>query len=174
MRHGAPPSRLPESNSSSDLRQRLAAMSTSEQEHELLDVVRSNAAAVLGHDSADAVGTDQEFQGARLRFIGCGRVPESPQIGDRFEAAHHRCLRSPDTDSVGPVPGQCTRQRRGFRLRGRAKRPAKPTKHPARVLAVDGLSARHPRNQCTISGSPDRAGSRLRPSGRRGESGADA
>ena len=47
--------------SSSDLRQRLAAMSTSEREHELLDIVRSNAAAVLGHDSADAVGADQEF-----------------------------------------------------------------------------------------------------------------
>ena len=47
--------------SSSDLRQRLGAMSTSEQERELLDVVRSNAAAVLGHDSSDAVGTDLEF-----------------------------------------------------------------------------------------------------------------
>jgi acyl transferase domain-containing protein/NADPH:quinone reductase-like Zn-dependent oxidoreductase/acyl carrier protein len=47
--------------SSSDLRQRLAAMSTSEREHELLDIVRSSAAAVLGHDSADAVDADQEF-----------------------------------------------------------------------------------------------------------------
>jgi acyl transferase domain-containing protein/NADPH:quinone reductase-like Zn-dependent oxidoreductase/nucleoside-diphosphate-sugar epimerase/acyl carrier protein len=43
------------------LRQRLAAMNTSERERELLDVVRSNAAAVLGHDSVDAVGTDVEF-----------------------------------------------------------------------------------------------------------------
>ena len=58
--------------SSSDLRQRLAAMSTSEQEHELLDIVRSNAAAVLGHDSADAVGTDQEFK--ELGFDSLGAV----------------------------------------------------------------------------------------------------
>jgi polyketide synthase 7 len=47
--------------SSSDLRERLGAMSMSEQERELLDIVRSNAAAVLGHDSVDAVGADLEF-----------------------------------------------------------------------------------------------------------------
>jgi acyl transferase domain-containing protein/NADPH:quinone reductase-like Zn-dependent oxidoreductase/acyl carrier protein len=58
--------------SSSDLRQRLAVMSTSDQEHELLDVVRSHAAAVLGHDSTDAVGTDQEF--TELGFDSLGAV----------------------------------------------------------------------------------------------------
>jgi acyl transferase domain-containing protein/NADPH:quinone reductase-like Zn-dependent oxidoreductase/acyl carrier protein/NADP-dependent 3-hydroxy acid dehydrogenase YdfG len=58
--------------SSSDLLQRLAAMSTSEQEHELLDVVRAHAAAVLGHDSTDAVGTDQEFK--ELGFDSLGAV----------------------------------------------------------------------------------------------------
>ena len=57
---------------SSDLRQRLAAMSTSEREHELLDIVRSNAAAVLGHDSGDAVGADQEFK--ELGFDSLGAV----------------------------------------------------------------------------------------------------
>ena len=36
-------------------------MGTSEQERELLDIVRSNAAVVLGHDSADTVGADVEF-----------------------------------------------------------------------------------------------------------------
>jgi acyl transferase domain-containing protein/NADPH:quinone reductase-like Zn-dependent oxidoreductase/acyl carrier protein len=59
--------------SSSDLRRRLAAMSTSEREHELLDIVRSNAAAVLGHDSADAVGADQEFIN-ELGFDSLGAV----------------------------------------------------------------------------------------------------
>jgi acyl transferase domain-containing protein/NADPH:quinone reductase-like Zn-dependent oxidoreductase/acyl carrier protein len=58
--------------SSSDLRQRLAAMSTSEREHELLGIVHSNAAAVLGHDSADAVGADQEFK--ELGFDSLGAV----------------------------------------------------------------------------------------------------
>ncbi len=47
-------------------------MSTSEQEHELLGVVRSHAAAVLGHDSVDAVGTDQEFR--ELGFDSLGAV----------------------------------------------------------------------------------------------------
>jgi polyketide synthase 7 len=58
--------------STADLRQRLAAMSASEREHELLDIVRSNAAAVLGHDSADAVGADQEFK--ELGFDSLGAV----------------------------------------------------------------------------------------------------
>ena len=58
--------------SSADLRQRLAAMSTSEREHELLDIVRSNAAAVLGHDSGDAVGADQDFK--ELGFDSLGAV----------------------------------------------------------------------------------------------------
>ena len=47
-------------------------MSTSEREHELLDIVRSNAAAVLGHDSGDAVGADQEFK--ELGFDSLGAV----------------------------------------------------------------------------------------------------
>jgi acyl transferase domain-containing protein/NADPH:quinone reductase-like Zn-dependent oxidoreductase/NADP-dependent 3-hydroxy acid dehydrogenase YdfG/acyl carrier protein len=57
---------------SSDLRQRLAAMSTSEREHELLDIVCSNAAAVLGHDSGDALDADQEFK--ELGFDSLGAV----------------------------------------------------------------------------------------------------
>jgi polyketide synthase 12 len=47
-------------------------MGTSEREHELLDVVRSHVAAVLGYDSADAVGTDQEFK--ELGFDSLGAV----------------------------------------------------------------------------------------------------
>jgi len=58
--------------SSSDLRKRLAAMTLSERIAELLAIVRSNAAAVLGHDSADAVGTDQEFK--ELGFDSLGAV----------------------------------------------------------------------------------------------------
>jgi acyl transferase domain-containing protein/NADPH:quinone reductase-like Zn-dependent oxidoreductase/acyl carrier protein len=58
--------------SSADLRQRLAAMSRSEREHQLLGIVRAHAAAVLGHDSADAVGTDQEFK--ELGFDSLGAV----------------------------------------------------------------------------------------------------
>ena len=156
--------------SSSDLRQRLAVMSTSEREHELLDIVRSNAAAVLGHDYRRRGGHGPGVQGAGLRFAGRGRVPESAQIGDRLEAAYHRCLRPSDTDGVGPVSGPCARHRRASGLRGRAKRPGNPTS----ALAVDGLPTRYRRHWCALSGSPNRAGSRLRPTGGHGESGADA
>jgi acyl transferase domain-containing protein/NADPH:quinone reductase-like Zn-dependent oxidoreductase/acyl carrier protein len=58
--------------SSSDLRQRLAAMTTSEREHGLLEIVRANAAAVLGYESADVVGADQEFK--ELGFDSLGAV----------------------------------------------------------------------------------------------------
>lgn len=58
--------------SSSDLRQRLAATSTSERERILLDVVRANAAAVLGYDSSDAIGEDQHFK--ELGFDSLGAV----------------------------------------------------------------------------------------------------
>uniref|UniRef100_UPI000A8CA562 type I polyketide synthase n=1 Tax=Mycobacterium sp. UM_Kg1 TaxID=1545691 RepID=UPI000A8CA562 len=60
------------SGPTADLRQRLAPMSTAEREHELLGVVRSNAAAVLGHDSGDAVAADQEFK--ELGFDSLGAV----------------------------------------------------------------------------------------------------
>lgn len=68
--------------SSSDLRQRLAAMNTSEQENELLGIVRSNAAAVLGHESTDAVGTDQDFI-KELGFDSLGSV----ELWNRLKSA---------------------------------------------------------------------------------------
>jgi acyl transferase domain-containing protein/NADPH:quinone reductase-like Zn-dependent oxidoreductase/nucleoside-diphosphate-sugar epimerase/acyl carrier protein len=58
--------------SSSDLRQRIAVMTTSEQERELLDIIRSHAAVVLGHDTADAFSADQEFK--ELGFDSLGSV----------------------------------------------------------------------------------------------------
>lgn len=58
--------------SSSDLRHRLSALNPPEQERTLLDIVRSNAAAVLGHDSADAVDADSEFK--ELGFDSLGAV----------------------------------------------------------------------------------------------------
>ena len=67
--------------SSAELRQRLAAMSMCAREHELLDIVRSNAAAVLGHSSTDAVGTDQEFK--ELGFDSLGAV----ELRNRLKSA---------------------------------------------------------------------------------------
>ncbi|OBI07352.1 hypothetical protein A5714_22385 [Mycobacterium sp. E2462] len=56
--------------SGSHLRQRIASMSAPEKESELLDIVRSHAAAVLGHNSADAVGADQEFKDLGFDSLG--------------------------------------------------------------------------------------------------------
>jgi polyketide synthase 12 len=60
----------PAAERSCDLRQRLAAMSTSQRERELLDIVRSNAAAVLGHDSADALDANQDFKEVGFDSLG--------------------------------------------------------------------------------------------------------
>ena len=113
--------------SSSDLRQRIAAMSTSEREHELLGIVRSHAAAVLGHDSADAVGADQEFK--ELGFDSLGSVefrnrlksatglklPTTAVFDHPTPTALARYLASAlDIDGASGPPG-------------RAKRPRNPT-----------------------------------------------
>lgn len=71
------PSRRPAGSSgaaepASDIRQRLAAMEPSERDRELLAIVRSTAAAVLGHDSDEAVGPSQAFK--ELGFDSLGAV----------------------------------------------------------------------------------------------------
>ncbi len=57
-------------------------MNTSDQERELLEIVRSNAATVLGHDSADAIGTEQEFV-RELGFDSLGAV----ELWNRLKSA---------------------------------------------------------------------------------------
>ena len=154
---------------SSDLRHRLAAMSTSEREHELLDIVRSNAAAVLGHDSGDAVGADQEFK--ELGFDSLGAV----EFRNRLKSATG--LKLPTTAVFEhPTPTALARYLAGALDTNGDVRPWRRRKRAGRagLLAVDGLSTRHRRGRCTLSGSPDRTGGRLRPPRWHGESDADA
>ncbi len=67
--------------SSVDLRRRLAGMSAGDREQAILDIIRSNAAVVLGHDTADAVYEDQEFR--ELGFDSLGTV----EFRNRLKAA---------------------------------------------------------------------------------------
>jgi amino acid adenylation domain-containing protein len=64
-----------------DVTARLKAMSAPERERELLTIVRRHAAAVLGYDSVDAVGADQEFRA--LGFDSLGAV----EFRNRVKAA---------------------------------------------------------------------------------------
>ena len=138
-------------------------------EHELLDIVRSNAAAVLGHDSGDALGADQEFK--ELGFDSLGAV----EFRNRLKSATG--LKLPTTAVFEhPTPTALARYLAGaldtdgdaarWRRRKRAGRTG--------LLAVDGLSTRHRRGRCTLSGPPDRTGGQPRPPRWHGESDADA
>ena len=127
--------------SSSDLRQRIAAMSTSEQEQELLDIIRSHAAVVLGHDTADAVGTDQEFK--ELGFDSLGAV----EFRNRLKSATG--LKLPTTAVLDhPTPTALARYLASALdidgpsgLRGRAKQPGIQQAY----WPLTALSARHRR-----------------------------
>ncbi len=65
-----------------DLRRRLAAMNTAGRQQELLTIVRSSAARVLGHDAVDAVDADQEFI-SELGFDSLGAV----ELWNRLKSA---------------------------------------------------------------------------------------
>ncbi|MBB5167620.1 amino acid adenylation domain-containing protein [Mycobacterium sp. AZCC_0083] len=67
--------------SGTSLADRLEAMSAVERERELLNLIRRQAAAVLGYDSVDAVGGDQEFRA--LGFDSLGAV----EFRNRVKAA---------------------------------------------------------------------------------------
>ncbi|MGW7171195.1 type I polyketide synthase, partial [Streptomyces sp. NPDC054884] len=58
---GAPRRRVARDGDPGGLRDRLAAQPTAERTRTVLDLVRSQAAAVLGHGSADAVAADRPF-----------------------------------------------------------------------------------------------------------------
>ncbi len=64
-----------------DFRRRFAAMSTSEREQELLAVVLTNVAAVLGHEAGYAVDASQEFK--ELGFDSLGAV----ELRNRLKSA---------------------------------------------------------------------------------------
>jgi len=59
-----------EQDETSDLTAQLAGRSVAEQERLLLDVIRVQAAAVLGHDSADSIALDKPFSDSGFDSLG--------------------------------------------------------------------------------------------------------
>ena len=132
------------------LADRLKAMSAAERERELLNLIRRQAAAVLGYDSVDAVGGDQEFKA--LGFDSLGAV----EFRNRVKAATGVKL---PTSAVfdHPTPIKlCQFLSQSFETAA-ADEPA-PRLRLADV-AADRVSTRHRGHRHALSGPSPRAGS---------------
>ncbi|MBV9452374.1 MAG: SDR family NAD(P)-dependent oxidoreductase, partial [Streptosporangiaceae bacterium] len=114
----------------SDLIRRLAAMSEAEREQTLLDLVRANAALVLGHDGTDTVAAEQRFQDLgfdsltaielrnRLSATTGLRLPVTLVFDHRDPVvlARHLLakLNPPKADPLAPVLGEVDRLERSL------------------------------------------------------------
>ncbi|WP_277440107.1 type I polyketide synthase [Streptomyces sp. SPB162] len=90
-----------------ELGPRLAAMTLAEQDEFLLDLVRSNAAAVLGHSGAEAIDPSRAFKD--LGFDSLTGVEFRNRLGSA--AARHARLRLPGARRARRVPADRARRR---------------------------------------------------------------
>ncbi|MHC3471300.1 type I polyketide synthase, partial [Streptomyces sp. 7R007] len=114
----------------SDLLRRLAAQSEAEREQTLLNLVRANAALVLGHDGADTVTAEQRFQDLgfdsltaielrnRLQATTGLRLPATLVFDHRdpVDLARHLLgeLKLSEADPLAPVLGEVERLERSL------------------------------------------------------------
>ena len=129
------------------LRRQLAGLPDAERDRVLLDLVRGQAAAVLGHASAEAVEPGRAFTRARVRLADRGGAAEPAERGDRAAAARHRW--SSTTPPRRCWPGTCGPSCSATPA-GAAAAPA-PTAAPGEPVAIVAMGCRFPGG----AGSPE-------------------
>ncbi|WP_372352468.1 beta-ketoacyl reductase [Streptomyces sp. KL116D] len=92
----------------SALRDRLTGRPASEQHHELAHLVRSHAAAVLGHEDVRAVAVDTAFRELGFDSLGAVRLRKTPERRHRARSALDPDLRPPQRRRARRPPAHRT------------------------------------------------------------------
>ena len=102
----------------SELASRLAGLPEVERQRELLDLVRTHAAAVLGHQGTDAINADKTFRHHGFDSPECGGDAQPPQdrhrnptaLGTGVRLSHATwCGRLADGETFSPTARHCPR-----------------------------------------------------------------
>ncbi len=93
-------------------------------EAQMLELVRAEAAAVLGDAAIAEIDPDTAFREARLRLAWRGRAAQPASRGDRAAPPRRGRLQPPDPGRPGGLPAATgeRRPRKGRRHRGRGRR----------------------------------------------------
>ena len=124
------------------LARRLAGLPAAEQDRVLIDLVRAEAAAVLGHASPEAVEAGPGVPRPGLRLADRGGAAEPAERGDRAAAARHAGLRLPDP---GRLAAQFLRaELLGVPAAARHAGGRRPRRSAGEPVAIVGMGCRFP------------------------------
>ncbi len=127
---------------SASLAAKLASIPEQQRGAAALELVRAEAAAVLGHASAEGVPVDRSFNGARLRLARRGRAAQPPRHDQRRAPAGDGRLRSPHGGRPGRVRPDLDGARRRAQAGARVRRARDP--RSARLTAPGPAAQRRP------------------------------
>ncbi|EFL30365.1 type I polyketide synthase [Streptomyces viridochromogenes DSM 40736] len=143
------------------LLEQLGALGAAEREAALIELVRGQAAAVLGPLRAGLRRRRQALPGAGLRLAHRGRAAQPARPGHRSAPAHHPRLRPPDPHRPRPVRRRADRGTAGAGGRPRTRR-ARPCRGPAQVPGTRGRVPDTPRRPAQGTAAPGGSGTRRR------------